>query len=147
MKRIRVFTTDIVDPRHRTADTVITPSMRILPESAPPAPDLGARLDGSSGRPVDVDQLGADLTAAFDDLLSPADLRKLKAILAKYSGNSGNTSRVGITSTDSTDAVDEARAAVAHVRGNCDRLASINDRNRAFWEKRTEAETARILGR
>lgn len=153
--RISMRTEDApVDPRYgRTRDTVLGPkgplitgAMRIGPEKAPPAGDLGVRYTGneSPDEPVDVDELATRITKGFDDLLTPEQLAKLKKILARYAGSPDNTSRVGITSNDSTDAVDEARAAVAYIRGNCDRLASINDRNRSFWDKKIEADEARL---
>jgi hypothetical protein len=125
-KRISMHTHD-VDPRYgRTRDMLITPSTRITAEPAPQLRpgDLGVRLDGSGG-PVDVAQLGADLTAAFD-LLSAADLRRLKTILAKYCG-SANTNQAGITSSDA-DPLTCGQDSV---------VAAINATNKSFWEKKT----------
>jgi hypothetical protein len=131
----------------RMADMMITPETRITAEPAPEVGpgDMGALYTGDPGLPKQLALAQRAITET--GLLSAADLAAVKAILQRYSGTPANaTNRVGITG-DSTDAVDEARAAVAHVRQGCERLQSINDRNRVFWDQRNAADEARILGR
>jgi hypothetical protein len=139
-KRISMFTED-TDPRYdgRAHDTVlnaggpvITTKMRINSEPADKIPPgfFGALLDGSSGRPINADQLAAQLTTAFD-LLPPAELAKLKKILAKYGSSSGMTQLGQSNFDDAPDAL---------TMGQGDAVAAINSANADFWAKRAAAE-------
>jgi hypothetical protein len=122
----------------------ITPDTRILPESAPEIKPggLGVRRTGTPGPAptqveVDVDKITTSIIKGLG-LLSAADLAKVKATLARFCG-SGSTSQVGITSTSNDgDPLTVSQA---------DRVASINDRNREFWDKKTEADERRLYGR
>jgi hypothetical protein len=143
-KRISMFTED-TDPRYDgTRDTVlgtkgpiITTRMTIGPEKSPEVPPgaLGALLHGSSGRPINADQLAAQLTAAFD-LLPPAELAKLKKILAKY-GSTTSMTQLGQSNFD--DAPD------ALTMGQGDAVRSINSANADFWNRRMAEEDARLF--
>jgi hypothetical protein len=142
-KRISMRVED-ADPRYgRTRDTVlgtkgpiITTGMRILPEPAPEVPPgaLGALLDGTSGRPVDANVLADQLITAFD-LLPPAELAKLKRILAKY-GSTTSVTQLGQANNDAADPL---------TCGQHDTVRSINQVNADFWAKKAAADNAAQL--
>jgi hypothetical protein len=114
----------------------ITPDTRILPEPAPPAPNLGVLYDGTGGIPkqADVEVIFNSFTKALEPL-GPADIAKIKALMLKYSGvPSGPTNAVGITANDAA-------------RRGVDAIDSINAKNKAFWDAKNLEQRQAIVGR
>jgi hypothetical protein len=143
MKRLSLHTFDVDPRRSRSRDTLldenfrIDTNTRILPEPAPPGPNLGVVADGTGLKRV----TGAVDAIEDEGLLSAEDVATIRRILAKYSGAStGTTGRAGITSSD---AVAQARQAARDVAAGCARIASISKMNADFWEKRFEADERR----
>ncbi len=121
----RIQTTDAAR-RHR--DELITTSMRINAEPAPPAPDLGVRYDGNPRYGVMAtqdDMAEVQQSLAENGLISKADVSAIQAILAKYSGRSaGRTTQAGVSTADAN----------AQVRDGVRVIQDVQKQNDAFWK-------------
>ena len=88
------------------------------------------RGGSNSETPMDSDSLWDSIQEDIGKL-SPAEVAKIKAIMAKYAaGSSGSTQSAGVTSFDSVN------SSLAQVRKNTSEIAGMNKANKEFWDKR-----------
>jgi hypothetical protein len=128
----------------RVKDVLLTTSARLTAEPAPKpgAGDFGVRQTGKAGQTptqVDVDAAWSGIEAHIrkaEGLLSPSDIAKLRASMAKYAGaEGGRTNAAGITSTDSMTAPPR------------DLLAKMNADSKSFWSDKFVETDRAIYGR
>lgn len=140
--KILAHDTIIEDTGQRARDMMLTTNNRLTAEPNPEVPSggMGVLYDGNGGIPkqADVELIFNSFVSGLG-MLSPGELSKLKAVMMKYAGApASRTNQAGMTSSDSVR---------DSVRRGVDAITSINDKNKAFWDKQLEADNKAIFGR